>query len=198
MGLRSRVESRCPASGSGWARGFCTCGPLPAVVGALGERERQGEGALPGFASAARSRSKHVSPLTCLREPRARSFAQGGPWGTPRASRGQGGQLEPGAGRAVSPLAAWGPGGRGWTVHRRRNGHRGDRQVERSPRRGEACRPGGLSRGRWGESPGRESCQARGRGDAGQSRTRASSHGWEALWLPRRTLAHPSPPGRRG
>ena len=69
-------------------------GPFPLWWGLWGRGERQGEGALPGFASAARSHSKHISPLTCLRKPRARSFAQGGPWG-PLAGR-------PGPGRAAA------------------------------------------------------------------------------------------------
>ena len=168
-------------------------GPFPLWWGRWGSRELQGEeGALLGFANAARSRSKHVYALTRLRKTWARSFAQGGPQGPLTGRPGPGrAAWSPGTGRVVSPLAQCGAqGGRGWAAHGRRNGNCGDgrwRHVHAGER--PEGREDSAGEDRVHVQAGR-SCRARGKGDAGQSPTRASSHSREALWLPGRTFSH--------
>ena len=192
MGLPSRTESHCPIFWLWWGKGLLRLrAPSRCGGGAGGTAAGRGRSP-PGFASAARSRPKHVSPLTCLRKTWAHSFAQGGPQGPLTGRPGPGrAAWSPGTGRAVSPLAQCGAqGGHGWTAHGCRNGNRGDGRW-RHVHGGE--RPAGRE-----DSAGEDrvrvqagwSCRARGRGDAGQSPTRTSSHSREALWLPGWTLSH--------
>ena len=98
VGLPSRTESHCPSFRLWWGEGLLHL-RAPSCRGG-------------GSASTARSRSKHASPLTCMRKPWARSFGQGGPRGPLSGWPGPGrAAWSPETGRAVSPLTVWRPGG---------------------------------------------------------------------------------------
>ena len=177
VGLPSRTESRRPSFRLWWGKGLLHL-RAPSCHGR-------------GSARAARSRSKHVSPLTCMRKPWARSFGQGGPRGPLLGWPGPGrAAWSPETGKRSLLSQCGDQGGRGWMAHGRRNGNCGDgRWRHAHARERPAGREDSAGEDRVHVQTGR-SCRARGRGDAGRSPTQASSRGQKALRLPRRTLGH--------